>query len=102
MEIRAISGLMVAEKRSVLRSWGTSARIALILSVNPIFNISSASSITTLLMVDSETVLRSIKSSKRPGVATMICTPRFKLRIWLSIDDPPYTGSTFSPSMYLE
>lgn len=35
LEIRAISGLMVAENSSVLRSWGTSARMALMLSVNP-------------------------------------------------------------------
>ena len=47
-QMRAISGLMVAEKSKVFRSLGTSARIALMLSVNPIFSISSASSITML------------------------------------------------------
>lgn len=89
--MRAISGLIVAENNRVLRSCGTSARMALMLSVNPILSISSASSITTLWMVDKDTVLRSIKSSRRPGVATMICTPRFRLRIWLSMEEPPYT-----------
>ena len=32
---------------SVLRSWGTSARMALMLSVKPMFSISAAASITT-------------------------------------------------------
>lgn len=102
LEMRAISGLIVAENNRVLRSCGTSARMALMLSVNPILSISSASSITTLWMVDKETVLRSIRSNRRPGVATMMCTPRLRLRIWLSIEEPPYTGNTFSPSIYLE
>ena len=48
---------------------GTSARMALMLSVKPMFSISSASSITTFWMVESETVLRSIRSSRRPGVS---------------------------------
>ena len=49
-----------------------------------------------------DTVLRSIRSSSRPGVATMMCTPRFRARIWLSMDEPPYTGNTRKPSVYLE
>ena len=72
------------------------------LTVNPMFSISSASSITTFWMVVRDTVLRSIRSSKRPGVATMICTPCFRARIWLSMDEPPYTGNTLNPVMYLE
>ena len=67
----------MAENISVLRSCGTSARMALMLSVNPMSSISSASSITTFFIVARETVLRSIRSRRRPGVATMICTPLF-------------------------
>ena len=100
--MRAISGLIVAENSNVLRSCGTSARMALMLSVNPMLSISSASSITTFCMVASDTVFRSIRSINRPGVATMICTPCFRARIWLSMDEPPYTGNTRRPAMYLE
>ena len=37
-----------------------------------------------------------------PKDAQGSCTPRLRLRIWLSIEEPPYTGNTFSPSIYLE
>ena len=43
-----------------------------------------------------------VGESRRPGVATMICTPRLKLRIWFSIDVPPYMGRTLSSGIYLE
>ena len=102
LEMREISGLMVAENISVFRSSGTFSRIELMLSVNPMFSISSASSITTLPMVSSLATFRSIRSISRPGVATIMCTPLLSMRIWLSMDEPPYTGRTFSPSIYLE
>ena len=59
------------------------------LSVKPMLSISSASSMTTFSIVASETVLRSIRSMSRPGVATMMWTPFFRARIWLSMDEPP-------------
>ena len=37
----------------------------------------------------------------RPGVPMTICTPSFRERICLTISWPPYTGSTFTPCMYL-
>ena len=102
LAMREISGLMVAENIKVFRSSGTFSRIAFMLSVNPIFSISSASSITTSVIVSSLATFLSIRSISRPGVATIICTPVFNMRIWLSMDEPPYTGRIFSPSMYLE
>ena len=60
---------------------GTSSRIRLMLSVTPILSISSASSSTTSRTVERFTTPRSIRSMRRPGVATMICTPRRTLRI---------------------
>ena len=87
--MRAISVLIVAENSSVLRSCGTSARMASMLSLKPMFSISSASSSTTFCTVASDTVLRCIRSSRRPGVATMMCTPCLRARIWLSMDEPP-------------
>lgn len=50
--IVATPGLMVAENIKVFRSSGTFSRIAFMLSVNPIFSISSASSITTSVNED--------------------------------------------------
>ena len=80
---------MVAEKRSILRSLGTSFKIVFILSVKPILSISSASSNTTLDTVLRDTAFRCIKSINRPGVATTMCTPRLIDRICVSIDAPP-------------
>ena len=98
----AISFGMVAEKSSMLRFSGTSARMALMLSVNPMFSISSASSMMTFFTRLRSTVLRFIRSRRRPGVATTTCTPRFSVLIWLSMLEPPYTGRTFRLSIYLE
>ena len=100
--IEAISFGMVAEKSSIFRFSGIAAKISLILSVKPMFNISSASSRMTFFTLLKSTVLRFIKSIKRPGVATTTCTPLFSVLIWLSILEPPYTGRTFRLSMYLE
>lgn len=66
--IEAISFGMVAEKSSILRFSGIAAKISLILSVKPMFNISSASSRMTFFTLLKSTVLRFIKSIKRPGV----------------------------------
>ena len=100
--MREISGLMVAENIKVFRSSGTFSRIAFMLSVNPIFSISSASSSTTVCTPSSFTTPRLIRSIRRPGVATIICTPCRKARIWLSMLLPPYTGSTTTSGMYFE
>ncbi len=63
-------------------------------------SISSASSKTTYCICSRLIALRSIKSIKRPGVATIICTPLFKSLICKPIEVPPYTATTEIPGMY--
>ena len=60
----AISFGMVAEKSSMLRFSGTSARMALILSVNPMFSISSASSMMTFSTKAPNLMARKISGSR--------------------------------------
>ena len=93
---------MVAEKRSILRLSGTWARMSLMESTKPMFSISSASSSTTVCTSSSFTTPRFMRSISRPGVATIICTPFRRARIWLSMLEPPYTGSTSSSGTYFE
>ena len=72
---------MVAEKSSVLRSSGTPSKIALMLSVNPMLSISSASSSTTFSTASSFATPLFIRSMSRPGVATITCAPLRRVRI---------------------
>ena len=68
-------------------------------SWNPMFNISSASSNTTYSIFSKLIAFLSIKSIKRPGVATTTCTPLFKSLICKPIEVPPYTANTCKPGI---
>ena len=93
---------MVAEKSSVLRSPDSMpSKISFMLSENPMFNISSASSRTTFFTLSSFAAPRFIRSMSRPGVATITWAPCLSECIWFCIDVPPYTGTTLSPPIYL-
>ena len=96
-----ISWGMVAENITVCLSWGSWLKIVSISSKNPMFSISSASSSTTVWMWAGLMVFLRMWSITRPGVPMTICTPSFRERICLTISWPPYTGSTFTPCMYL-
>ena len=76
---------IVAEKRRVCLVSGVADMIKLMSSINPIFNISSASSKTMVEMDDNFTVPRFMWSINRPGVATIICGDLRKRRNWRSI-----------------
>ncbi len=95
LAIEDISGGIVAEKRSVLLPSGTSSRISFILSINPIFSISSASSSITVRTFPSLAAFLPIRSISLPGVATIIWTPFLSSRIWFSMLEPPYTARIF-------
>ena len=64
---------IVAENNNVWRSAGTCSKIELISSMKPMFNISSASSSTSVCTSLSFSVRRLIWSIIRPGVPTIIC-----------------------------
>ena len=72
---------IVAEKSSRWRSSGTWLRIVCRLSAKPIVSISSASSRTTVLILSRLAAPRSMRSIRRPGVATITSTPRRRVRI---------------------
>ena len=91
---------MVAEKSRVLRSSGTFSKIVFILSEKPMLSISSASSSTTFFTFLSDTLPRSMRSMRRPGVATMICGPWRSSFICVTMLAPPYTGMMCIPGMY--
>ena len=67
---------IVAEKKSVCRSLGSSGSIRLMSWMKPMSSIRSASSSTKKRMSESETYPCPIRSSRRPGVATSRSTPR--------------------------
>ena len=92
---------MVAENISILRSWGRYDKISSIESRKPMLSISSASSRITVCTLSSFTSPRLMRSMRRPGVATTMCTPRRNERIWLSMLEPPYTANTLRLEIYL-
>ena len=94
-----ISGGIVALNNQVLSFLGVFCRMNSISSWKPILSISSASSSTTYLISPRLIALRSIKSIKRPGVATTICTPLLMSRICIPMEAPPYTATTLIPFM---
>ena len=53
----------------------------------------SASSMVTIATLSSLTARRSMRSMRRPGVATTIPAPLARLSICCFIDDPPYTAT---------
>ncbi len=63
---------IVAEKSSVFLSFGVWSIIASSSSLNPIFNISSASSNTTVSTFEISILFLFIKSTNLPGVAETI------------------------------
>ena len=80
LAIAEIRGGSVAEKRTVCRSFGVSARIDSMSSAKPMSSISSASSRTTTATPSSLSVLRRMRSRARPGVAMTTSTPRSRAR----------------------
>ena len=92
---------IVAENSTVCRSSGMYSSTVSISSRNPILSISSASSNTMVFTSSHLIVLRLKWSITRPGVPIIIWAPPFKERICFTMSCPPYTGSTFTPCMYL-
>ena len=92
---------IVAENKAVCLSSGTFDRIVSISSLNPMSNISSASSKTTIFTWSSFNVFLFIWSITRPGVPITTCTPPFRAFICLSIGCPPYIGRVRIPCIYL-
>ena len=83
------TGDIVAEKRMVCRSCGTSFRIVSISSRKPMLSISSASSRIIMCRLSSFSVPRRIWSITRPGVPTTICALPRRAVNWRSIGWPP-------------
>ena len=81
---------IVAENIQVFLSAPSLERMCLTSSMNPISNISSASSKTANLALSRIKTPRSIKSNTRPGVPTTICgRSRRRPLIWPSREIPP-------------
>ena len=99
--MRSTSFDIVAEKSSVWRDGGSWSKMALMLSEKPMLSISSASSSTMVLAVEISATPRSVRSTRRPGVATMTWVPLRSWRICESMGAPPYTAVMRSPSIYL-
>ena len=93
----SISGGIVAEKKSVCRFAGRSFSMRLMSWIKPMSSIRSASSKTKKSRVLSEMNPWVIKSNKRPGVATKICTPLRNASVWGFWPTPPNITACFSP-----
>mmetsp|Transcript_14927 Transcript_14927/g.42405 ORF Transcript_14927/g.42405 Transcript_14927/m.42405 type:complete len:207 (-) Transcript_14927:279-899(-) len=87
----------VAVKNSVWRCRGILARILRICGSKPMSSILSASSRTSLPTPSSRTCPPSRKSLRRPGQATMVCTPMRYLEIWSLFGEPPYIATHRKP-----
>ena len=84
---RVISGGMVAEKNSVWRVNGTSLQMRSMSGMKPMSSIRSASSMTRISIAFRSRPPRSVKSSRRPGVAMTTSAPRAILASWSPNDD---------------
>ncbi len=93
---------MVAENSSVWRGVPSRRSIFRKAWMKPMSSIWSASSSTRYCAVFSITARRSVRSSRRPGVATRMSVPRARCLIWELIDCPPTTEETqiFVPFTY--
>jgi hypothetical protein len=88
---RRIAMGMVAEKSSVWRREGRRSITLRMSRMNPMSSMRSASSSTSTSMACKSTTAWSIRSSRRPGVATSTSTPARSLRIWGPWLTPPKT-----------
>src|SRR5262249_3154019 len=77
---RSISADIVAENRSVCRFVGSIASTRLMAGRKPMSSMRSASSRTRTSSVDRSTALRSVRSSRRPGVAITTLAPHPQVR----------------------
>ena len=93
-----ISRGMVAENSSVCRGRGNWLAIRRIGSIKPMSSIRSASSSTKMLTSFSVTIRCSIRSISRPGVATMMSTPRWIAFTWWCWLTPPKITACESPA----
>mmetsp|Transcript_65924 Transcript_65924/g.129703 ORF Transcript_65924/g.129703 Transcript_65924/m.129703 type:complete len:246 (-) Transcript_65924:132-869(-) len=87
----------VAVKNNVCRCLGNLAMILRICGSKPMSSIRSASSKTKVLTASRATCPPSRKSFKRPGQATMRCTPSLYLNIWSRFGAPPYMDTARIP-----
>ena len=94
-----ISFGIVAEKNSVCLFAGTLAMIFFTSCTKPMSSIRSASSSTSILIWSRWTKRWFIRSSRRPGVATKISTPRRKASVCGFCDTPPKITKCFKPGM---
>ena len=76
LAMRSTSPSSVAENSIVWRSLGVAAMMRSTSGRKPMSSMRSASSRTRILVFLSETAPRSMRSSRRPGVATRICARR--------------------------
>lgn len=76
-------------KKNVPTLFLTCSTILLICGSNPMSSILSASSSARYPTRCSETLARSIRSERRPGVATSRSHPRSMSRSWLTTGAPP-------------
>mmetsp|Transcript_42269 Transcript_42269/g.51997 ORF Transcript_42269/g.51997 Transcript_42269/m.51997 type:complete len:253 (-) Transcript_42269:107-865(-) len=87
----------VAVKNMVCRLRGILARILRIWGSKPMSSMRSASSKTRQDTPSSRTWPPSRKSFKRPGHATMVCTPHRYFLYWSFFGAPPYMATTLKP-----
>jgi hypothetical protein len=78
----------VAEKSMVWRSTGSLRTIRSTCGLKPMSSIRSASSRTSVRMLESESILRSTRSVSLPGVAMTMCAPFARLA-WAWSGAPP-------------
>ena len=84
-----IGGAMVAENISVCRLAGSRPMMVSMSGMKPMSSIRSASSITRTVTSIGITEPRSIRSSRRPGVAISTSTPRVRMASCSFMDSPP-------------
>ncbi len=94
---RSTSFSIVAEKNRLWRDFGRADRIFSIAGRKPISSMRSASSSTTVDTVRRSISLRFRKSSRRPGVAITICTPRRMALSCVCSLSPPTTTAARRP-----
>ena len=89
----AIAGGMVAEKKRLWRFLGSMPTMRWMSRMKPRSSIRSASSSTNTPTSSSVSARWLMRSSRRPGVATTMSTPRAQARIWRPIGTPPNTSA---------
>lgn len=65
----------------MLHSYKASTEVTLVLSIGPVFDVSSTSSVAALLVMRERAILHSVESDGQPKMTAVVYAPHFELHV---------------------